>query len=73
MHNSAAEIQFLLNTPPTRGEEELPKDVRRHAVGCLPRVAHVMALAIQFQDMIQRGESRITPTSPVSGVSPASG
>ncbi len=58
MHNSAAEIQFLLNTPPTRGEEELPKDVRRHAVGCLPRVAHVMALAIQFQDMIQRGESR---------------
>ncbi len=58
MHKSAAEIQFRLNTAPPRPRQELPKDVRRHAVGRLPRVAQVMALAIQFQDMIQRGESR---------------
>lgn len=58
MHKSAAEIQFRLNTAPARPRQELPKDVRRHAVGRLPRVSQVMALAIQFQDMIQRGESR---------------
>ena len=58
MHKSAAEIQFRLNTAPARPRQELPKDVRRHAVGRLPRVAQVMALAIQFQDMIHRGESR---------------
>ena len=58
MHKSAVEIQFRLNVAPVRPEEELPKDVRRHAVGRLPRVVQVMALAIQFQDMIRRGESR---------------
>jgi hypothetical protein len=58
MHKSAAEIQFRLNTAPARPRLELPKDVRRHAVGRLPRVAQVMALAVQFQDMIQRGEAR---------------
>jgi hypothetical protein len=58
MHKSAAEIQFRLNAAPASREEELPMDVRRHTVGRLPRVAQVMALAIQFQDMIQRGESR---------------
>jgi hypothetical protein len=58
MHKSAAEIQFRLNKAPARTRPELPKDVRRHAVGRLPRVAQVMALAIQFQDMIQRGEAR---------------
>ena len=58
MQQSAAEIQFRLNTAPARTKQELPKDVRRHAVGRLPRVAQVMALAIQFQDMIHRGESR---------------
>jgi hypothetical protein len=58
MYNSAAEIQFRLNAPVALPKQELPKDVRRHAVGRLPRVAQVMALAIHFQDMIQRGESR---------------
>lgn len=58
MHKSASEIQFRLNTAPARHRQELPKDVRRHAVGRLPRVTQVMALAIHFQDMIQRGESR---------------
>jgi hypothetical protein len=58
MHKSAAEIQFRLNKAPAPPRPELPKDVRRHAVGRLPRVAQVMALAIQFQDMIQRGEAR---------------
>ncbi len=58
MHKSAAEIEFRLNTAPARPRPELPKDVRRPAVGRLPRVAQVIALAIQFQDMIQRGEAR---------------
>jgi hypothetical protein len=58
MYKSSAEIQFRLNTPPPRRRQELPKDVQRHAVGRLPRVVQVMALAIHFHDMIQRGESR---------------
>ena len=59
MHNSAAEIQFCLNTtgPPTR-EAESP-DIPRPAKGRIPRVTEVLALAIQFQDMIQRTE-RVT-------------
>ena len=58
MHNSAAEIQFRLNTtgPPTR-EAESP-DIPRPAKGRIPRVTEVLALAIQFQDMIQRGDAR---------------
>jgi hypothetical protein len=58
MHKSAAEIQFCLNTtgPPTR-ESESP-DIPRQAKGRIPRVTEVLALAIQFQDMIQRGDAR---------------
>ena len=59
MHNSAVEIQFRLNTPPGRAAERsyrpTPRDRR---VGRLPRIAQVMALAIQLQDMIQRGDAR---------------
>jgi hypothetical protein len=57
MHNSAAEIQFCLNTtgPPTRAESP---DIPRPAKGRIPRVTEVLALAIQFQDMIQRGDAR---------------
>jgi len=50
--DSAVEIQFrLLATPP-------PPDAPPLKHGRLPRVTRVMALAIQFQDMIRRGEAR---------------
>src|SRR5690349_14700250 len=58
MHSSAAEIQFRLNASPERAKEALPADLRRHAVGRLPRVTQVVALAIQFQHTIERGEAR---------------
>jgi hypothetical protein len=56
MQNSAAEIEFRLVTtgrpaPKTVG-------VPRSTAGRLPRVTQVLALAIHFQDMIQRGEAR---------------
>jgi len=54
MHNSAAELQFLLNTTGPRERE--PRS--RSQVGRIPRVTEVMALAIHFQDMIRRGEAR---------------
>src|ERR1700732_5370558 len=53
--NSAVEIQFRLHAterPP--GSSEAPPS----GSGRLPRVTQVMALAIQFQDTIQRGEAR---------------
>ncbi len=50
--DSAVEIQFrLLATPP-------PPDAPPLKHGRLPRVTQVMALAIQFQDMLQKGEAR---------------
>jgi hypothetical protein len=58
MHNSAAEIQFRLNTTRPRAEETARSSVRRPTKGRLPRITEVMALAILFQDMIQRGEAR---------------
>lgn len=58
MHNSAAEIQFRLNTTRPRAEETAQSSVRRPTKGRLPRITEVMALAILFQDMIQRGEAR---------------
>jgi len=52
IRNSAAEIEFQLHaTAP-------PPDAPPSRDGRLPRVTQVMALAIQFQDMIQRGEAR---------------
>lgn len=54
MHNSAAELQFVLNT--TDPHEHEPRS--RPQVGRIPRVTEVLALAIQFQDMIQRGDAR---------------
>ncbi len=51
IRNSAAEIQFrLIASAP-------PPDAPASSDGRLPRVTQVMALAIQFQDMIQRGEA----------------
>src|ERR1035437_6353906 len=58
MPNSTVEIQFRLyatGRPPGRTE---PADAPPPGNGRLPRVTQVMALAIQFQDMIQRGEAR---------------
>jgi len=52
MPNSTVEIQFRLHATGR------PSDVPPPRNGRLPRVTQVMALAIQFQDMIQRGEAR---------------
>lgn len=58
MHNSAAEIQFRLNTTGPRTREPQAPDIPRPVKGRIPRVTEVVALAIQFQDMIQRGDAR---------------
>lgn len=59
MPNSTVEIQFRLyatGRPPGRtGPTGSPSSSGN---GRLPRVTQVVALAIQFQDMIQRGEAR---------------
>ncbi|HLN02065.1 MAG TPA: hypothetical protein VK335_22435 [Bryobacteraceae bacterium] len=58
MPNSTVEIQFRLHAtgrPPGRTG---PPDAPASRNGHLPRVTQVLALAIQFQDMIQRGEAR---------------
>jgi len=58
MPNSTVEIQFRLHAtgrPPGRTG---PSDAPPSGNGRLPRVAQVLALAIQFQDMVQRGEVR---------------
>lgn len=55
MTNSTVEIQFTLHASrPPRGST----DPTRTGNGRLPRVTQVMALAVQFQDMIQRGDAR---------------
>ena len=57
MINSATEIQFRLYASKSteRGTtSEAPSSHR----GRLPRVSQVLALAVHFQDMIQRGEAR---------------
>ncbi len=57
MINSAAEIQFRLHAskrPESGNSADAPSSHR----GRLPRVTQVLALAIHFQDMIQRGEAR---------------
>ena len=58
MHNSAAEIQFRLNTTGPRQDGEPSSGLHRPVMGRVPRVTQVLALAIQFQDMIQRGDAR---------------
>ena len=57
MRTSAVEIQFRLHSTgrPTKGTE--PSDAPESSRGRVPRVTQVMALAIHFQDMIQRGEA----------------
>lgn len=55
MSGSRAEIQFQLHA--TRPAVE-PCGSAGATGGRLPRVTQVLALAIQFQDMIERGEAR---------------
>ena len=58
MQNSAVEIQFRLHATGRPRVKTGPSNVPPSGNGRLPRVTQVMALAIQFQDMIQRGEAR---------------
>lgn len=58
MPNSTVEIQFPLHPTGRPPEKTGPSNAPRSGNGRLPRVTQVMALAIQFQDMIQRGEAR---------------
>ena len=58
MPNSTVEIQFRLHATGRPSGGPGPSDVPPPRNGRLPRVTQVMALAIQFQDMIQRGEAR---------------
>jgi hypothetical protein len=56
MQNCAVEIQFRL--PTTARPLGRTGSTPASGNGRLPRVTQVMALAVQFQDMIQRGEAR---------------
>lgn len=58
MHNSPVEIQFRLHPTGRAADSGAPPDAPRSTVGRLPRITQVMALAIQLQDMIQRGNAR---------------
>jgi hypothetical protein len=58
MHNHAVEVQFRLHAAGRLPGERGTSDAPRSGNGRLPRVTQVMALAIHFQDMIQRGEAR---------------
>ena len=60
MTNSANEIQFRLHASKRaeRAEKAEVAEAPSSYRGRLPRVTQVLALAIQFQDMIRRGEAR---------------
>jgi hypothetical protein len=58
MQNSAVEIQFPLYATGRPPGERAPLDAPQSGSGRLPRITQVMALAIHFQEMIQRGEAR---------------
>src|ERR1700730_13883067 len=56
--DSAVEIQFRLHATKRPAGITGSSDAPPSGNGRLPRVTQVMARAIQFQDMIQRGEAR---------------
>jgi hypothetical protein len=58
MPNSAVEIQFPLHPTGRPSGERSPSAAPPSGSGRLPRVTQVMALAIHFQDMLQRGDAR---------------
>lgn len=57
MQSSAAEIQFRLHATSHATNGTGPSDAPASGNGRIPRVTQVMALAIHFQEMIQRGEA----------------
>ena len=58
-NSSAVEIRFQLHPVPGRRVQSDAAPAERVAgPGRLPRVTRVLALAIQFQEMIRRGEVR---------------
>lgn len=58
MQDSAARIEFRLHSTKRPEGERGRSDSQDSGDGRVPRVTQVMALAIQFQDMLQRGEAR---------------
>ena len=58
VQDSAARIQFRLRSTTRPSGEKGRSDAQAAGDGRLPRITQVMALAVQFQDMIQRGEAR---------------
>jgi hypothetical protein len=58
MQISAAEIQFSLYSTGRRPGERDPANAPRGGNGHLPRITQVLALAIHFQGLVQRGEAR---------------
>ena len=58
MQNRAVEIQFPLYAPPRSPKGTQDSNPPHSQTGRLPRVTQVLALAIYFQDAIQRGEAR---------------
>ena len=57
MQNSKFEIRFKLHPAPCSMPDRQPASQALPG-GKLPRVTQVLALAIQFQDMLQRGDAR---------------
>jgi hypothetical protein len=57
-HSSFTEIQFRLHAAGRSTGKAGPSSTPPSGTGRLPRVTQVLALAIQFQDMIQRREAR---------------
>src|SRR5215471_14178207 len=55
--NTAVEIQFRLHAT-GRQQGSAQPEAPPSGIGRLPRVTQVLALAVHFQDMIQRGEAR---------------
>lgn len=58
MQNSAVEIQFPLYATGGPSAKGVPPNSPHSGNGHLPRVTQVLALALYFQNMIQRGEAR---------------
>ena len=58
MQNKALEIQFQLHATGRQPGGAKPPGTPACGNGRLPRVTQVVALAIHFQNMIQRGEAR---------------
>ena len=58
MQDSTAKIEFRLHSTKRPEGERGRSDSQDSGDGRVPRVTQVMALAIQFQDMLQRGDAR---------------